>query len=175
MKKIFTVALVSSLISMPAFAADQGLYVSADMQTYSLTNIGTATSPSAGFRIGGGYRFTPNIAAEVGYAKSGNGTAGGQSYNVSAMQVSAVGTYPINGSFDVIGKLGASSNKLEGPAIAGCTTCSKSDLMYGVGAQYKINQNFAVRLQYESIGKVESTATSPASATNFSFGGIYNF
>jgi len=75
----------------------------------------------------------------------------------------------------VIGKLGASSNKLEGPAIAGCTTCSKSDLMYGVGVQYKINQNFAVRLQYESIGKVESTATSPASATNFSIGGIYNF
>jgi OOP family OmpA-OmpF porin len=172
MKKIFTVALVSSLISMPAFAADQGLYVSADMQTYSLTNRGTASNPSAGFRIGGGYHFTPNIAAEVGYVSSGNGTStSGSSYKVTAMQIAAVGSYPINGDFDVIGKLGVSSNEVD---FATCNTCSKSDLMYGIGAQYKINQQFGVRLQYESMGNVTS-GTTAVSATNFSIGGIYNF
>lgn len=176
MKKVLIVALISSALSMPAFAGDEGFYAAADLQTWSLSNLGGASNPSAGYRIGAGYRFSSNVAAEVGFAKSGNGTAGGASYNVSATQVAVVGMYPINDQFDLIGKVGYSANKLEGPAIAGCTTCSKNDLMFGIGAQYNINRQFALRLQYESVGKVEaSTGGSNAAGTNVSIGGIYNF
>jgi OmpA-OmpF porin, OOP family len=175
MKRILLVFLLSLSVAAPAFAEGTGFYGALDLQTWSLTNLGGASNPSTGYRIAGGYHFTPNWGAEIGYAESGSGDAGGLSYKVNSTQIAAVGTYPINEQFDVFGKLGYAANKLTGDAISGCNNCSKNDLMYGIGGQYNINKQFGIRLQYESLGKVEDSGSNDSSATNFSLGVAYNF
>jgi OmpA-OmpF porin, OOP family len=175
MKKLLALALFSSIFASSAFAEGTGFYGAFDLQTWSLTNLGGASNPSTGYRIAGGYHFTPNWGAEIGYAESGSGDAGGLSYKVKSTQIAAVGTYPINEQFDVFAKLGYAANKLTGDAISGCNNCSKNDLMYGIGGQYNINKQIGIRLQYESLGKVEDSGTDDSSATNVSLGVVYNF
>jgi len=175
MKKIIAVALLSSMFTAPAFAEGTGFYGALDLNTWSLTNLGGASNPSTGYRIAGGYHFSPNWGAELGYAASGNGDAFGQNYKAESTQIAVTGTYPINEQFDLFAKLGYAANKLSGDAISGCSNCSKSDLMYGIGAQYNFNKQFGIRLQYEDIGQVTDTGTDDSKATNVSLGVVYNF
>ncbi len=175
MKKIVIASLLSALIAAPAMAAVPGAYVALDVQSWSTTNNGTLGNPGIGLRVGAGYRFTPNIGVEADYAQSGNSSsAGGISYKASALQLAAVGTYPIAPEFDVFAKLGVSSNK-ETVSGGPCTNCSKTDLLYGIGGQYNINQQIGVRLQYEGLGKVNNPATNAMSANTLSLGVVYAF
>jgi OOP family OmpA-OmpF porin len=172
MKKILVASLLSSLFVMPAFAAAPGGYVAADLQNWSATNTAPFGNPGMGVRIGGGYRFTPNVGVEVDYAQSGSSSAYfGTTYKVSATQLAVVGIYPINPQFDVFGKVGMSANKVS-PT---CTVCSKTDVMFGVGGQYNINQQVGIRLQYESLGKTTNAGTNDMTVSTLSLGAVYAF
>jgi OOP family OmpA-OmpF porin len=175
MKKVLVASLLSSLVAGPAYAAVPSGFVSADLQSWSATNADPYGNPGIGFRIGGGYRFTPNVGLEVNYGQSGKSSdVGGTSYKISATQLAVVGTYPVNTEFDVFGKLGMSANKV---TVSGgtCTNCSKTDVLIGVGGQYNINRQLGVRLQYESLGKVTNTGSNDTSATTLSAGVVYAF
>ena len=176
MKKIFAVALLSSLFVTPAFAGSAGLYVALDASTWSLSNkLAGASNPSAGYRFAAGYHFTPNWGVEMAYANSSNGTSGGQNYQAKSTQIAAVGTYPVSDQLDVFAKIGYAANKLTGDATSNCTNCSKNDLLYGIGAQYNVNKQFGVRVQYESVGKLTSSGNNDISGTNVSLGVAYSF
>jgi OOP family OmpA-OmpF porin len=174
MRKIIAAALISSAFATPAFAegADgSGFYGALDTNTWSLNSKAPGQDNlSMGFRIAGGYHFTRNWGAELGYAQSGNGTINGLDYHVESTQLAAVGTYPLNDQFDLFAKLGVAANKL-----AGNTTGSKNDLLYGVGGQYNFNKQVGVRLQYEDIGKVSDTPGYDSKASNIALGLAYNF
>ena len=175
MKKILAVSLISALFAAPAMAAVPGGYVALDLQNWSTTNNAPFGNPAIGLRIGGGYRFTPNVGVQVNYGQSGaSSSVGGASYKVSALQVAAVGTYAINPMFDVFAKLGVSANKMNASGFT-CTSCSKTDLLYGIGGQYNINQQWGVRLQYEGLGKVTNSGTNDMSASTLSLGAVYAF
>jgi OmpA-OmpF porin, OOP family len=176
MNKILTAALLSSFFAAPAFADGSGFYGALDVNTWSLSNkVAGEKDPSTGYRIAGGYHLTPNWGAELGYTESGNGVSLGQNYTVQSTQIAATGTYSINPQFDVFGKLGYAMNKIGGDATAGCSKCSKDDLLYGLGAQYNFNKKIGLRLQYEEIGKLTDTGTNSPEATNYSLGAVYNF
>ena len=187
MKKISIAVLLSTaVISSTAFADASGFFVAADAQSWSASGGGGGgiTNPSTGYRIGGGYNFTQNWGVEVDYAKSGDATQsakqGGGTINGSSTQLAGVGTYPINNMFSVYGKLGVASNKLAGTATAGCTVCSATSTLYGVGGTYNINKQFGVRLEYLHLGNFTGSAANngPAtaiSANTTSLGVVYNF
>src|SRR5688572_10002556 len=64
-----------------------------------------------GFKLLGGYRFHPNIAAEVGY---------GMLYDkndleVTALELVAVGFFPIANQFSILGKLGFANIEFDTP------------------------------------------------------------
>jgi OOP family OmpA-OmpF porin len=176
LNRIIVAALLSSVFAAPAFADGTGFYGALDVNTWSLSNVNTnENEPSTGFRLAGGYHFTPNWGAEFGYTESGNGVSFGQNYIVESTQFAATGTYPISEQFDVFGKLGYAMNKITGDATSGCSSCSKNDLLYGIGAQYNFNKKIGLRLQYEEIGQLTDTGTSSPEATNYSLGAVYNF
>ena len=175
MKKIIIASLLSLSATVPAFAADEGFYVAADLSTWSLSNLGTASNPSAGLGIFGGYKFSPMLAAEVGYVMSGSGSDLGMNYKVNSTQLAAVGTFPINNQFDVFAKLGYASNKLTGDLTTGCTNCSKSGLMYGIGGQFNINRQIGIRVQYASLGKATDFGTNDVEAKTTSIGAVFKF
>ena len=78
----------------------------------------------------------------------------------SALQIAAVGTYAVAPAVDLIGKLGMSmnSNKLTGTGAASYMNSSTSStaLMFGIGAQYNVNQQVSIRAQYENFGNFKT-------------------
>lgn len=175
MKKVLIASLLSAMFAAPAFAAAPGPYVALDLQNWSTTNNAPFGNPSVGLRIGGGYRFTENWGVEANYAQSGKSSSVfGADYKVTAFQVAATGTYPINPQFDVYAKLGVSANKFDStPSVANNT---KTSLLYGVGGQYNINQQWGVRLEYANLGDTTNFAGgNQVSASTISIGGVYSF
>lgn len=182
MKKILAISLLSSLIAVPALAGAPGAYVAADVQSWSATNADPFGNPGAGLRIAGGYRFTPNIGVELGLAQSGatkEATPGGpgtppMTFKVSATQLAAVGTYPVNAQFDLFAKLGMSANKVT-PSAGTCDTCSKTSVMFGIGGQFNLSQNLGIRLLYENLGNATDSGTNDVAVSTLSLGVVYSF
>jgi opacity protein-like surface antigen len=189
MKKIIAIAALSAALSTSAFAAGNNAYVFADIgsASFSNTTTGNITFPNPGsFGIGAGYQFNSNVAAELGYTAFGDSsvtvvnTGVTAKLKTSSLHAAVVGTYPFNPQFSAIGKLGVSSNKVDGSNSAGFAyNASKTSLYYAVGGQYNINQQFAIRAQYENVGKFNTTTPTmfgqDMSASTFSIGGVYNF
>lgn len=195
MKKIAIVALWSAFTAAPALADNTGKFYGAlDTGRLFLNNTSQQTTSNNAFpnpgalRIVGGYRYSPMLAAELGYTLIGNSEIISAFEKVTlqstALQVSAVGTYPVDDEFDLFGKLGLSmnSNKLTGTGTASGlnTDNSSTTLMYGIGAQYHTSQKFSIRVQYEDFGKNTvsdnlTNATWKVGSTMFSAGLVYNF
>lgn len=182
MKKIIAIAALSAALTTPAFAGNN-VYLTADLSSASYTNMSPFPNPGK-IGFGAGYQFTPNVAAEAGYHLFGDSTlvqgALSQTAKVSSFTVAAVGSYPNNNQFSAIGKLGLAMNKVSatGNFVGATGNDSKNSLYFAVGAQYNINQQFAVRAQYESFGDFTTkggTGTAQAAASAFGIAGVMNF
>jgi OOP family OmpA-OmpF porin len=200
MKKIISVALLSSaVISVPALAADQGAYVAADLgQIQFSSNLTGGLNGDEAFpnpvaiTVGGGYRFNEFLGVEAGYVIAGESKietafvgfgSATQTVKTSVMHVAAVGTFPINDSFAVFGKLGMADSKIDyslstdwGPSAS--ESISGTKLMYAVGAQFNINRKFGIRAQYADFGKIKAdncTTDCEYGLKSISVGGVYNF
>ncbi len=194
MQKIAIIALLSVFVATPALADNSGkFYVggslgSASFADANVTINGTPnTFPNPGaLGLVGGYHFNQNLAVEVGYtsfAKSTlTGTSGDVTLKTQSLNLAAVGTYPLNSAYDVLGKLGISSNsyteETTGSLVfaSGGTsqTGSQSSVLFGLGAQYHATSQLSFRAQYESFGKIASGSNAP-SISALSLGVFYDF
>jgi OOP family OmpA-OmpF porin len=150
MNKIAIAALLSALVAAPAIAADAyvGVNVGKNQMDYSGVNSSTAIG------VLGGYSFNQNVAAEVAYTNLGSADYYGTSITGHVFSVAAVGSLPLNKDFSLLGKLGVASSTYE---VSGYSE-SKSDLTYGIGAQYNVSKTVGIRLVYDSF-KVGSSNT----------------
>jgi OOP family OmpA-OmpF porin len=94
-----------------------------------------------GFKLLGGYRFHPNIAAEVGY---------GMLYDkddveVTALEFVAVGMFPIGNQFSILGKLGLANVEVD----TRFGSEDKTELTWGFGAQFDFSRNLGVRAVWQ--------------------------
>lgn len=190
MKKIAFVALLSACIATPALADNTGkFYGAVDLGSVSYSNVnggptGTTAFPNPGaFRFAAGYNITPMFAVEAGYAMIGNsiidsnlggGLTTQETVKSSSLQVAGVANYAINDTFGVFGKLGLANSKIDvtwtsSLGKTGTVSGSKTALTFGLGGQYNINKQFAIRAQYEDFGKVD------VGIKMVSVGGVYNF
>lgn len=179
MKKIALVSLLSLCIAAPALADETGKpYFAVDLGSATYSNVSPFPNPGM-IRIAGGYHFNKYLAGEIGYTKFGDSTViatgGSATLTASAFQIAAVGSYPLTEQFDLLGKLGISSNKANGSNTLGTSiSSSNSSVLYGVGAQYHFNSIYTVRAQYENYGKFENVS-SPMEASTISLGLVFNF
>jgi len=93
------------------------------------------------FKIIGGYQFHRNIAAEAGYGLLFD--KGGA--EVTALEVVAVGIFPVMDRLSVIGKLGFANVDVE----TSVGSDDKTELTYGLGAQYDFTRNLGARAQWQ--------------------------
>lgn len=151
MNKIAIAALLSALVAAPAIAADTyvGVNVGKNQMDYSGINSSTAIG------VLGGYSFNQNVAAEVAYTNLGSADYYGTSITGHVFSVAAVGSLPLNKDFSLLGKLGVASSTWE---QSGYSSESKTDLTYGIGAQYNVSKTVGIRLGYDSF-KVGSSYT----------------
>jgi Outer membrane protein beta-barrel domain len=116
-----------------------GFYIGAEAGQVSVDG----ADDDIGFKLLGGYRFHPNIAAEVGY---------GMLYDkddveVTALEFVAVGMFPIANQFSIIGKLGLANVEVDFPAPFGSE--DKTELTWGIGVQFDVNRNLGVRALWQ--------------------------
>ena len=136
------------------------------------------------FRLFGGYQFTRNIAAEIGWADMGKakitGPGGSDELKASAFDLSGVFMWPFTDTgFNVFGRLGFYSGKLE---LSGVDTGSKTttDLTYGLGAGYDFNKNVGTRIEWQRYSKMKARNDASGVETDgdvdvLSLGVLYRF
>jgi OOP family OmpA-OmpF porin len=137
MTKKWLVALLSAVaMTFSAGAIAQGAmaggYVGLDVGQAEF-----ADEDDTGFRIFGGFQFHRNIAAEVAYGM----LIDKGPLEVTALELAAVGMFPLANQFSIIGKLGFARLEAEGGG-------DDTGLVFGFGAQYDVTRNLGVRLQW---------------------------
>lgn len=180
MKKILAVALLSTVFTAPAIAADNGFYVGANLGQATatgniVTNLTTSHSDTA-MSILGGYQVNKNFAAEVQYIDMGKLTQGSATAKTSGIAVTAVGILPINEMFSLFGKLGASNTSVKATNPFIDATDSKTAVTFGVGGQYNINSSLGIRAGYDryTVGQATPNGTD-GTYTVISAGVVYKF
>lgn len=151
MKKILSSLLLSASLTAPAMATGNGVYLSADLGSYSYGGYSTGA-----LSIAGGLHIMPNLAVEIGLVEPSryNYVSGGTMYTFdhSVLKGAAVGFLPVSPRLDLYGKLGLArvhwSDSGPGYAASG----SDINLMFGLGAKFNINPQLSVHAQYENYG-----------------------
>ena len=126
---------------------------------------GVVSTLSGGTSLAGGvgYSIGDSFAVEAAYFNSGTLTHSATGTNLSsavstdikltAMQLAAIGNFPINEKFSLFGKLGYSWATTEATIRVGTVTSSISDKKnsagYGGGVIYKVSDQFSVRAGWE--------------------------
>lgn len=93
-----------------------------------------------------GTKITPHfgVEGEAAFGTNKDTTAAGSYKLTNKVAAYGVGYLPVSPSFDLIGRVGVSDTDLKAPAVAGKLEQGTA-LDYGVGAQYHIDNNYALR------------------------------
>jgi len=94
-----------------------------------------------GFKVFGGYQFTRNIAAEIGYGMLFDKS----DVEVTALEFVAVGMFPIQNQISLIGKLGLANVEVD----TRFGSEDKTELTWGIGVQFDVNRNLGVRALWQ--------------------------
>jgi OOP family OmpA-OmpF porin len=176
MKRIAIAALLASFVAAPALAANNTgkAYIAGDLGFATYSNMSPYPNPGM-VRIAGGYHFSPMLAAEIGYTSFADSTFGYGTLSASSFQVAGVLSLPLNAKFDLLGKLGLANNSEKETVYPGYSASySHSSILFGVGAQYHLDSQLSIRVQYEDYGDFDNYFK-PMKATTVSVGVVYNF
>jgi OOP family OmpA-OmpF porin len=159
MKKIAAIAWLSTAISLPAFAADQGFYVGVDAGSANVTaptsfsgQVGKTTDTSLGILVG--YHLDKNWGIEAQYLTAGEiDTVSGANFaNVKSdvYSLDLVLTAPVADQFSLYGKAGGAYDKADlSSASANYSARTRNMLTFGLGGQYDVSANVGIRLGWD--------------------------
>ena len=146
-----------------------------------------------GYRLFGGYQFTPHIGVEGGYFDLGKtgytattvpaGTLGGD-MRLKGLNLDLVGTLPLTGKLSALGRIGVASIRASDSFSAtGAVTMPyananpsqrSTNLKAGLGLMYDITDSLAVRAEAERY-RLKDAVGNRGHADLFSVGLIYRF
>ena len=142
-----------ALATVPAIAADNGIYLGGSVGQSSLDIDEVSYDASAtGYKLIAGWRFIDWLAIEGNYVDFGSGddSIAGTKIETEAdgISLSAVGFLPV-GPVDLFARVGMIdwSADLSSPGI-GSESDDGTDLTYGVGLQFRV-WSLGIRAEYE--------------------------
>jgi len=107
------------------------------------------------------------LGVELGYNDLGRSRGS----DIESWSLAATGTFPLNDSWALIGKLGATSNRSNNSGSS-----SRSEALVGVGIAYTISKNVGLRLEYEDFGKFpKNNSGNESNASNLALSVKYAF
>jgi len=136
-----------SLASFPADAQVRG----ADWGTFIGASVGESDLDTT-LKLYGGRLLTPNLGWEASYIDFGAQTSRGMTTEAWALGGALLGVLPIDARFSAFGKLGAYYVKSEARSPLFSVSDSSVELGAGVGMRFAVTEQFALRLELESIG-----------------------
>lgn len=169
MKKIVLAILMSVFVAAPAVAADTGFYVGIKAGT-AKKKVTTVSESSSAWGLFGGYKINQNFAVEAGYTDLGDVSG---LLEFTALDVSAVGIFPISEPFSLYGKLGMASTKEELSLLSLSET--RTALTFGVGGQFDLNPNIGIRLGFDRHKFGDGTVFAEGDSDMWSVAGVFSF
>lgn len=163
MKKA-VIAILAAVCAIPAMAGDT--YVGGSLgraeQKMTVDGVGSLSESATSFALFGGYQFTKNIGAEVGYAQFGKVTIANGADSLrnepSSFYAAVTGTMPLTSQLSAYGKLGVSRNHVKATVTQSGTTeagsSNHTSAMIGLGVSYALNANVSLFGEYQNFGKV---------------------
>ena len=131
-----------------ASAAEAGTFYVGGGGGQASADKGAYDDQDTAFSLFGGYQFNRYFAVEGGYADFGEiKPSSGSSLKADTFHLTAVGTLPVNDAFSLYAKAGAHRWDADEKLSVLGGDDSGTDPTYGVGAQYRINERFAVRAE----------------------------
>ncbi len=169
MKKVLLASLIASIAALVLPAHAEGVYAGGAISrtsnfgsfSSSATVTETGKNTPTGFKIYGGYDFTPTLAIEAGFADLGKSkidysiggvagtTYGQQKTEQSAFFVAAKQSFKLNEQVSLFGKAGVARNHTEVGTVSG----NKTGLYASVGGAYQLTKEVALTLEVERFGK----------------------
>ena len=159
MFKKIAVAATVALISTAAFAADAPkMYAGVDVGSTKIDGFSDRETSIGGFF---GYQVNTNFGVEGGFRRLADFDVGSVGVTLDQLAVSAVGTLPLSGGFNVYGRLGYNHIKAKGNG-----SDTTSGVLYGAGVGYDFTPTISGRLEVQK----------PSSdSTNFNAGVVFKF
>lgn len=152
--KLLTATLAAALLGTSAFAAqaqDTGFYAGLGAGQ-SRVDEGAYDDHDTALSLFGGYQFHRNFALEGGFTDFGDlrPDVPGADLSVDSVSLTAVGILPFNDRFSGYAKAGVQRWDLDHaiPALTGTTKDHGTDPVYGLGLQYRFNDQVALRGEY---------------------------
>jgi Outer membrane protein beta-barrel domain len=172
-----------TFLAVPVFA--EGVYVFGDIGEGQisidfgrLNGYTTDTSFSAGV----GYALNATVSFEAGYRKIGSFTLfkdedGEDKIDGEAAEASVLAKHPISDVVNVYGRLGVArltydiiSKDFNFPKNNETETKAKNKMFAGVGADYKVNEQVSLRIEYNRSAEFDELTSSA-----LTFGATYSF
>jgi OOP family OmpA-OmpF porin len=168
MKKHLLAALALSC-AVPAMAGDA--YVGASLVGTKVDGAGGGftivdSDYKTGFKLYGGYQFTPTFGVEGGFADLGERDAyswyEGSFANAKPQLFygAATATLPVTAALSLHAKLGVAVSHTRlwttGPGWTASATRDRTSALIGVGASYALNEKVSLVAEYEDFGRVAS-------------------
>lgn len=175
------------------------LAMTPNVGTTIVTNSLTKSSSSTSYKLYGGYQISDWLAVELGYADLGSFSATrtvttlpaaptGTFFTTvvgksSGVYFDGVGSFKINDSFSLLGRLGygyfstSVSNISNATAVTGPLfgkTIAKG-LEYGLGAQFNFSKSVALRAEWEQRTSAYIIGDKSVGIDNISLGLVYKF
>ena len=194
--KLLAAALLAlgGLVAAPEASA-QGIYIGASAGTINFEvdiatghiRSGTVDTQSYGFKLFGGYQFGEHFGVELSYVDLGKASYSGSYYGATVtngkvevwgLNMSAVGTLPLNSTFAVFGKVGLfaweakAKDTTGGVQFSGYT--SGADFSLGAGLSVRFTKNLSARVEWERFGLTGSDFDL-GNADLLSLGIVYKF
>jgi OOP family OmpA-OmpF porin len=171
--------------------------LAAEFRDMGLTDVSSGQDDTdTAYKLFAGYQINNYFAVEGGYVNFGKftvdalGNLAGSAVNASgdvksyAVFVDLVGTFPVNETFSVFGKAGGAyaRTKADVSVNVGGLFASDSESerdfvpKIGVGAQFNLGKNFALRAEYEKYFNVgDSGSTGESDVDMWSIGAVFKF
>ncbi len=137
--------LAAGCLCLPAQAAGPYAGASLGVPHFGDGGVNGITDNGSGVsgKLFGGYQFTPNFALEAGLADLGRIESG--SARSHGEYLDAVGILPLGDAWSLLGRLGVAHAALKTSA----GDDSGNGLKLGLGAQYALSGNLALRAEWE--------------------------
>ena len=123
----------------------------------------------------GGYRINPIFSAELAFRNYGMVHASTASIKGKGWEVDGLAAWPVFGSLSVFGKLGIFRGVVKGDGTLTGAKETNYGPTYGVGVQYEINKNIALRGEWQAYSGLGGSTLPKGDLDTVNVGALWRF
>ena len=124
------------------------------------TNQSNCEDSDTSWKVYGGYRLSDLLTLQGGYTNLGERSSGNITSETKGFTASALASYPVNEQINIFGKAGIFKWNTE---TSQGNEMDDIDPLFGLGADYKLNENMSIRGEWDNYKSVATSSTGESS------------